>query len=241
MAISLVQTKSGGSGAYTASFNFTITSNIVVGNTLLINITAGNADVQPTLSDGLGNTYTMDANTSNPTSATRQSWLFRANITTGGSCTVTVSYSAGSPDTAYITREYSGLVATSPLDVTSAANDGNNFVQTHPAGTTGTTAQASELVILFGGCAVGSDPVLVAGTGYGHGLEQKGFDTFTYAFMSDNIVSSTGTQTGNFTSTGFVEGQAGIATYKAALGSVDAMFQVHNVPIQFPDYRVFTT
>lgn len=214
MAISLVQTKGGSSGAYTNSFTFSPTSSLTSGNYYFVAITAGTADVQPSVSDGTNGSYTMDLNTANPTSGERQTWLFRVKVSSSGTPTVTVSYSSGFPDSSYIAREYSGLASSSVLDKTSTNNDGTSFNTTHDAGTTATTTQSNELVILFGGSSAGSDPSMAAGTGYGNGLEQKGFDLYTYTFMSDKIISSTGTQSGNFTSTGSVRGQAGIATYK---------------------------
>ena len=222
-AISLVQTKKGDSGGYSNSFNFSMTSDITSGNTLIINVTSGNTDTFDSVTDSCSNTYTAAGSSANSETGERKSTLYYSKITTGGACTITVTYSAGLfPDTAYIAREYSGLDTSDPLDKTSSANDGANFNQTHDAGTTAATTQNDELVILYGGSSGDASPTFAAGTGYGNGTEQKGFDLYTYAFMSDKTVSSTGAQSGNFTSTGFVRGQGGIATFKAAAAPVAA-------------------
>lgn len=213
MSHTLVQTVSGGSGGYVNSFTIAITPS--AHSLLILNLTAGTADTLSTVTDGNGNTWVAGPNSNNTTAGARQSWEYHVINSNAGATTITVTYIGGDfPDTAYILREYSGIATSSALDKTSTANDTNNFVQIHPAGTTAATTQAAELVVLGGGCAVGSDPVCVAGSGFSNGLEQKGFDTFTYAFMSDKTVAAMGTQTGNFTSTGFVEGQGFIATYK---------------------------
>lgn len=225
MAATLVQTKSGSSGGYNNSFSFTFNSNVTAGSLLVLNLTAGNADILSTVADNNSNTWIEAVNTDNSETGERQTWLYYVANANSGSTQVTVTYDASDfPDTAYIAREYSGIATSSPLDQTSTANDGASYVQTHSAGTTGTTTQATELVILGGGTSGDTSPTLVAGSGYGNGLEQKGFDLYTYAFMSDKTVTSTGTQTGNFTSTTFVRGQGFIATFKEIVVSTNKGF-----------------
>ncbi len=216
MAILLKQNRSGNSGGYVNSFTITTLVGLMVGDTVFINLIQGNADTIASFSDNLSNTYTLDKSSANPTTGERQARLYRSSITTGGSPTITITNTAGQfPDSAWIGRVYSGLT-TSPLDVTSSANDGAVSSTTHEAGTTLTTTEVYELVILFGGSSGSASPVFVAGTGYGNGVEQKGFDLYTYAFMSDKLAYVEGTQTGNFTSTGSVLGMGGIATYKGS-------------------------
>jgi len=219
--MALLQTKSGSGGGYVNSFSFSFTSDITSGSLLVLNLIAGNADTISSITDNRSNTWTLAVNSSNPTVGERQSWLYYVKNAASGATTVTVTYSGGMfPDSSYIAREYSGMDTAAPLDKTSSANDGSSFVQTHSAGTTAATTQADELVVLGGGSSGSASPTFAAGTGYGNGVEQKGFDSFTYGFLSDKTVVATGTQTGNFTSTSFVRGQGFIGTFKAATTTV---------------------
>ncbi len=214
--MALVQTVSGDSGGYNNSFN-TSSFSVTAGSLLVICLTDGNLDTISSITDSKSNTWTLAISSTNATIGARMSSLWYVKNAAAGATVVTVTFGVAQfPDTAYIIREYSGMDTTAPLDVTSSADDGSGFVQTHPAGTTASTSQANELVILGGGMAAGSDPVAVVGSGYGNGVQQKGFDMFTYAFLSDKSISSTGTQTGDYTTTGFVQGQGFIATFKVA-------------------------
>lgn len=215
--MALVQTKSQSSGGYVNSYTVAFTSNVTAGSLLVLNLTAGVADTISSITDGRSNTWTSGATTANSETGERKTWMYYVKNAASGATTVTITFTAGMyPDSAVIMREYSGMDTTSPLDQTSTANDGASYVQTHSAGTTGTTTQASELIILGGGCSAAADPVFAAGSGYGNVVQQKGFDLYTYSVMTDKVVSSTGTQTGNFTTTSYVRGQGYIATFKFA-------------------------
>lgn len=213
--MALLQTFGTSSGAYTNSFSITPTTAVTAGSLLLLNITAGNADMLSTVTDNKSNTWTLAVNTNNAASGARQTYLYYVQNAVAGSTTITITYTSGQfPDSSVIFREYSSVLTSGALDKTSSNNDGASFNTTHDAGTTAATTQASELVILGGGSAGNASPGFTAGTGYANGFEQKGFDLYTYGFMSDKTVSSTGAQSGNFLSTANVQGQGYIATFK---------------------------
>lgn len=212
--IALVQTKSQHAGNYSNTNVAAMSSNVTAGNLLVLGLTAGSADTIDSITDSLGNTWTLAVDN---TGTDRRTWLYYAKNITGGACTVTVTFSAGMfPDSCLTIREYSGCDTASPLDVTASANDGVSFVQTHDCGTTATTAQNDEVAIAVVGTSGSSDPVFVAGSGYGNLQQQNGFDAFTYQGMTDKILTATGTQNTNMTTTGFVRGEGVLATFKQA-------------------------
>lgn len=218
MAIALVQTNTGNSGGYNNSYTIAFSSNVTAGSLLLITMTSGNTDTIASVVDSKSNSWNLIVTSANSSGA-RQTWLYAAYNANAGATTITVTMGSGEfVDSAAIIREYSGIATTSAFDVSSTNNDGANYDTLHDAGTTSATTQANELVVLGGGLSVSSDPTATAGAGYGNGIEVKGYDLYTYSFMSDNIVSSTGAQSGNFITVSYVEGQAYIATFKAAGG-----------------------
>lgn len=213
--MALLQTKSQSSGGYVNSYTAAFTSNVTAASLLVLNLTAGVADTISSITDSRSNTWTSGATTANSEAGERKTWMYYVKNASAGSTTVTITFTAGQfPDSAIIMREYSLIDLTSPLDQTSTANDGASYVQTHSAGTTSATTQAYELVILGGGASAAADPVFAAGSGYGNVVQQKGFDLYTYSVMTDKVVTTTGTQTGNFTTTNYVRGQAYIATFR---------------------------
>lgn len=216
MSIVLVQSKSGGHG-YVNSFTETLTSSVTVGSTLIASITAGDANTIASLIDDKGNTWNLIGSDLN--AGKRQTWLYYAYNVAAGSTTITLTWGASQfADASFIVREYSGLSTTDPLDKSAHANDGGSAGTTHSCGTTAATTQAVELIIVAAGIETASntDPVWVAPAGYGNLLAQLGDGggtTFTGGAMADKTVSSTGTQTGAFTTTASKVGQGVIATF----------------------------
>jgi len=217
--ISLVQTMAQSSGGYVTSFTLAYTSNITAGSLLVLGLTAGNTDTLVSVVDNNGNTWNLAVT---QIGNVRQSWLYYAANANAGATTITVTYTSGTyPDSSAIAREYSGIKTVSPLDVTASASDGATAVTTHSTGTTATTSQASELVIAFCGSEGNPDPVFAQKSGYGNLVEQKGFDLYTFGAMADLIVSSTGTQNGDMTTTLAERGQGVIATF---LGKTNILY-----------------
>src|SRR5690606_29083048 len=134
---------------------------------------------------------------------------FRVENANAGSTTVTVTYAGGQfPDTAWIAEEWAGIATSSALDVT--ANASADSTTSHSTGTTATTSQANELVWTAMGNEEGADAGWSADTGYSNATSQKGFDSFTRAFVASKVVSSIGTQTATHTTSSFVNGQGAI-------------------------------
>jgi hypothetical protein len=214
MAITLVQTKSGNAGSYSNTNVQAFSSNVTAGNFIVLAITAGSADTIASVVDSLSNSYTL---ATSDASADRTTWVYYAQNITGGACTITVTYGAGQfPDSIVQAREYSGLATSSALDVSVSANTGTSFVNSHPSGTSVTTTQNDELVFTVVGSSGSADPVFTAPAGYGNLAAQSGFDAFTYSAIADKIISTTGTQSATFGSTGFVRSQTILVTFKEA-------------------------
>jgi len=216
-AAALVQTKSQNGGGYVNSYTVTMTSNTTTGNTLLACITAGSADVPDTITDSRSNTWTLIQDKTEE----RKTWMYMAYNISGGSTVINIGWADGVfADSITQVREYSGLVTTNPLDVYTSSNTAGGYVQSHSSGATAATTQAGELVI---GCvgSGGDQGVTVgytAGSGYSNGLEQKGFDRYTWQAIEDKLITSTGAQTATFTSTEFLRSQTLVATFKESGG-----------------------
>lgn len=237
--IQLVQTKSQNAGSYSNTNVATLTSNVTAGNLLVLGLTAGSADTVSSITDNQSNTWTLAASN---TGTDRQTWIYYAKNVNGGSTTVTVTFAASTfPDSCLTIREYSGLDRTSPLDKTASANDGTSFLTTHDTGTTAATTQANELAVAVVGSSGSSDPVFAAGTNYGHLQQQNGFDVFTYQGMTDRILTATGTQNTNMTTTGSVRGEGVLVTFKTLSVSGTNYTQVLTDTITYTDTLVRTT
>lgn len=218
-ATTLVQTASGNGGGYVNSYTLALGSNATAGNTLILTITSGTTDTV-TISDSQGNTWTKFTNVSDDRKT--EGWI--AYNIAAGATTITVQFEPSKfADSATIVREYSGLIsASSPTDQFASANDGGSFIQTHTSGTTGTTAQNNELIIGMSGCS-NATPTYSAGSGYANVASQAGFDSFTSAAIEDRSVTSTGTYSASFNTTGFVNCGTIVGTFKefVAVPNVD--------------------
>ena len=211
-APAIVQTKSQNGGGYVNSFTSTFTTSVTSGNTIIMYLTGGNGDI-PTITDNQGNGYFEVASTTDE----RRTWMYTAYNVTGGTVTVTMQNTPGVfSDFSLIMREYSGLTTTNPLDRNATGNDGGAYIQTHTSNPTGTTAQASELVVGCGGSSGSTYVGWSAGSGYGNLATQDGFDLYTYGAMEDLILSSIGTPAASFSTIEYVRGQVITGTYKAS-------------------------
>lgn len=210
-----VQTKVCNGGNYVNTYNCTFDAPVTAGNLITYTLTSGSANTIGSIA-GNSNTYTLA--TSTTTSGDRTNWLYYAKNVNGGTTTVATTFGAAQfADSALIMREYSGLDRTSPLDQVVAGNDVSSFLQTHTTPASGVTSQANELIVVGGGASASSSAVsYAAGSGYGNLTTQNGYDIFTSSFLEDKTVSTTGTQTGTWTSTGFVKGLTTLATFKDA-------------------------
>lgn len=168
-------------------------------NTLSVNInptTAGDAIIVAvaikanpisTITDNLGQTYTLASSIS--VGGSGLSYIYYVLNTGEGVTTITVTLGALVSDTIVLTAaEYSGISTSGALDKTSTnANTSTSWT----SGLTATTSQANEL--LFGSAydSQNSTTILTPGTGYTTVNSEPGSSVLL--FTEDQIVTSTGT------------------------------------------------
>lgn len=232
MPIALIQSKSGNAGNYSNNNSQSFTSNVSAGNTIILTVVAGSADTISSIS-GNGNTFILARSYS--VADDRQAWLYYAQNSNAGATTVNVTFSSGQfPDSVLIMREYSGLQTSSVLDVTATSSNQSNFIQSHTTSTSPTTTQAEELIIVSGANSGDATPGYSAGSGYGNLISQKGFDLYTYGMMQDKIVTSIGSQVGNYQTSTFVRGIVILASFKAIMSSTPADVTATTQSVQYP-------
>lgn len=167
---------------------------------------AGNA------TDNQGNTYAFDQGGA---SANIEVGIFSKANATAAVTQVSVTGTGSVDDISIAFYEITGAATSSPKDV-STSNTGTSA--THSSGTTGTTSQANEIVILLDGHE-GSTATPTAGVGY-TALTAAMFKSSASDIpiaTTYKIVSATGTQTGSFSWDNAAYACL-IATYKEAGG-----------------------
>lgn len=107
--------------------------------------------------------------------------------------------------------EYTGLTTTDPLDQVARAGGTTTSMS---SGSTGTLAQANELVVGIGGDDFGVGEVYTAGSGYGH-LEQRTAAAGTIAF-EDKVVAATTAVSATFTLSDTTDNATSVLTFKVA-------------------------
>lgn len=213
MAATRVQTKTANEASpYVTSFAFTFDSNVAAGNMIFFVIYYAASVAITDVSDGLGNTYNLINNGAGPYA---EGAAYYAYNISGGSCTITVTFD-GYANPAVVAREYSGLLTTDPLDVKAENLDGS-YVNSHSCGTTAATSQNDELVIIgYTGDAVAAGNYSASGFSNLSDIDHNG--VYGSVVMADKDVTSTGTQTGTFTSGSvYMNGWGNIATFKEAV------------------------
>lgn len=221
MAISTVQTTSGNTGASYVNFTTSAwTGNNTAGNFLVLAIATSNPSTSAVLSviDTAGNIWIKETGLAGsaavPNALSLDVW-YVANCLSGITPTITITMAVGQFNTiSYVAREYSGIALTAPVDVSASLTE-TNFFQTHAIGATATTTQASELVI-SAYSYTSSGETLTASAGYTTVVNQSNATQFTGIGFTDQVLSSTGTQTCTFTSVSFVSGLGRVITFKAA-------------------------
>jgi hypothetical protein len=214
--MALLQTKTGSAGGYSNTNVQALASNVTAGSLLVMGITAGSADGVVSVTDTMGNTWTLVTSIA---SADRKTWLYYAKNAAAGATTITITFTASTfPDSVATIREYSGMNTTAPLDVSATGNSGTSYVTTLTSSATAATAQASELIIAVGGVSANT-PGYSLGTGFGNLVSQNGFDLYTSGFMEDKTVSATGTQTAAINMTSSVRTEIIVAAFKIAAPS----------------------
>jgi hypothetical protein len=159
-----------------------------------------------TVKDSAGNTYTDAVSQSQATDG-HQIHVFYAKNVVGGANTVTATFSASNGHPWVAIYEYSGLSATSPLDVTAKAQGSGTAVST---GAGAATSSANEL--LFAGAGLPSSYSGTASAGAGYTLQLQNTSTSRAANEAD-IVTATGSYSGTFTISSSAQWSAVLATF----------------------------
>lgn len=219
MGIALVQKKGAQSGASVASLAVTLDAPPTAGNLL---VACCNSDA--TVATPAGFTLAVSAVSG------QGLYIFYRVVQGGDSATVTFAPSV-SDSVAGGVIEYSGLLTASVLDQT-AFNTTNAPASSLATGTTGTTAQASELVIVVVGPHAGNNHPWVLSSwsaGYTSQIEEpNGLATAASAssacHIGDQIVGATGTYSATGTwSPPSSDAGAAIATFKGVGGTTHAL------------------
>lgn len=220
MAIAFVQKTakfSSASGSSVAAAALTVTA----GNMLVVTVTTWNnsGSHTVTVADDKGNTWNsaVSVEDSSGTGDASKATIYYAMNCAAGSTTVTVSSSLGSTAFEGNVSEFSGLLTASALDVT--ANSPHNSGGTSCTPTTGTTAQADELVV--GVMAVNSADTTCNISDPPSGYTSIGVNQDSNATIGHEgcykIVSATGTQSATWSFDATTGGDVGVlATFKAA-------------------------
>lgn len=196
-----------------ASLDVVLSSAATAGNLIVV---AGNSDA--TLTGFSGSSVAASA-------INAQGCYLFYKVAAGGETTLTITPSVARP-IALVAAEYSGVVTSSPADQTvTATGAGSTTTGPVSAGTTGTTVQASELVLAVTGphgypnTNLASSPVWSGGyTSRGQAASAFGTNSRNSAvFLGELVVSAVGTQTTSTTWTnGASDWGAIIATFKGA-------------------------
>lgn len=213
MAIALANNLGNATGTSLTSLILTVGATTTVGNTIILGVVnhAQNATVSAT--DSAGNTYQLDKSQA-PGSNAEVSILSSKTIASlaSGTGTITVSFSVTVNNVAVFAYEYSGLKATTYVDVVAGAGG------TSTSPNSGNLVTTSAVDLLFG--VVGwekSNPSTA--TSWTKLDELDNYLSSTKSALTEaSIVSSTGTYaaTATITSAGWT---AAAAAYKGATGS----------------------
>ena len=210
----------GSSGSSINSLSTTVTTAVAVNNTVIATVVlyTSNRTFTVTVADSAGNTYTNNADITD--SSSTRTLVFSAPVTTAltTSNSITVSFTHSVQYINVSNFSVSGLLTASPVDKTSTSTGTSTSVS---SGTTGTTTQASELLI----GALGIDfsgngtATLTPGSGYA-ALPANAISGSWGIYPEYEIVSSTGAYSATGTMSGNVnDWAAAIVTYKAAASS----------------------
>lgn len=207
MAIAQVQVPSSGSNSFGTSLGTAYGSNNTAGNLLVMGATSTEAITSVT-----------DSNTGTPASAVAITHPSEAASTAiwyvmncpSGANTVTSNTVGSAPHTNHL-LEYSGVATASALDQT--ATNSAVFNTSGNTGTTGTTAQADELLIGL----IGNEGVRTHTWGSSF-TEKTDVANANSGSIAERIVSATGTYAGTATISSNSNWCACIATFKAAAG-----------------------
>lgn len=206
--MSFVQSKSAVT-SFATSVAAVFTSNNVAGNALFA-IVGNDQSVTPTIADSRPNTWQALAVTIN--NAGVQTTIFYAMSCAAGANTVTASFGATSCAASIAIMEWSGVFTTSALDKTAT---GTGFGTAATTGSTGTTSQADELLVL-GTCREATvTPFTFAAAGSFTEAEDTGGLCPRPVQLAYQVVAATGAYAGAATLQGGSENWSqALATFK---------------------------
>ena len=173
-----VQSK-GSTSNSTTSVTFSPISAVTTGNTLVVAVVQVNSVATPTVTDNLGNTYTLQASET----TTAGLYLFTSHVTTGGSASITISMTSGT-NFSYGFSEYSGVNSVSPVDVVASQAFSNQSVS--PTSGLSLTTTATDLIISLAAVLPQATPGLSI-PGFGTRVTIENVPDTTYAIMSDTV------------------------------------------------------
>jgi len=220
LMISTVQTKSSNSGSsYVNSFSPQWSSNVTAGNFLVLAISCSSTDSDAitSVTDTSGNTWSRISTLNSAglgISLELDIWIC-TNCLGGTTPTVTIQLATDNFSTiSIVMREYQGVATSSPADVSVTSRD-DTYTQTHASGNTSTTTQANELVVAVMAYTNSGDTLTVS-SGYTTVVNESCAGEFSGIGYADKVISSTGTQSATFTSTGFRQHFIYVGTFKEA-------------------------
>lgn len=213
MAATRVQTKTGKSSGYATTCALTWDGNTTSGSTIIVAVCYNNdyAGNVSTIVDSQSNTYTK-INDGAVADVNGELW-YAYNITGGTTPTITITMTDGF-DVCAIAREYSGLLTTDPLDVSSEGTTSNTT--SHTSATTASTNQANELVVAM--LAGSYNSTYTLGSGYSNLANINANDLYGSIAIEDKDVTSTGTQSATITTGTAINGYFAVSTFKEATG-----------------------
>lgn len=216
-ATAFVQSKAfnGFSGTDVAA---TFDANVTAGNLICGYVMWGWSGAQPTLdsvTDSLGNTYTLLHNPTNATPGALKfaAAMFYAKNISGGADTVTATFSGSVSPRRIVIHEVSGADTTAPLDVSAmlAQSDPGTGTDAVTSGSVTTTASGDYIFGATADVSQGTTPV--AGTGF---TSREGANVMR---SEDQIQASAGSIAATFTgSNSIADYISGIMTFKPAGG-----------------------
>lgn len=202
----------GATSVGTTTNNLSGSATVAVGDLIVVLCfqNSGGTGTFSTPSDSLGNTYVLDQTGGGTNLA-----FYRASVTVSGSPTISVFTTSTSNDTAFAAAAFAGPFAASPLDKQLAF--GSDTTSPFTSGSSGTFAQADELVI--GALALvrcqnvsATSPNLLAVNAQSTTPNTTGSAGSTIGYQ---VISSTASKTVAFTASGTITtGLISLLSYK---------------------------
>lgn len=207
-----------GTGGVSAGSSGTIAAtafSVTTGNALFAwvqSYTNGNQRTVSQVTDTAGNSYTRQGNIEHGDSNHSAECWAAFNITGNASNTVTATFSGNAQNRDINVVQYSGIATSSAFDQAAALNIDAGTPTSHTTNTTGTTAQADEVVIGYFIAWNIATPYTPSATSP-YNLRRVNTDS---SFVADRIVAATGTYSVTASTTQAGQLAMMVRTFKAA-------------------------